>query len=334
MPQKLYPSAHILEIFMPFLHNEKRLIEVLQKIAEMDFYRNVELPTFPTKERRDTVRRILRDNDLTAATYAAPYLNEREMSLCDLNDRRRAETIRYLKMQADLAAECGYSTFGVPSGPYPGDEFHDEAMAVQADTLARIADYTALLGMNCSIEPLDRYVHKKALIGPMDEVVRWFKPLHRAHPNLFLHWDSSHEQLGGLGIFNTLDMASASDIRDYVKKNNINYMYDGNGNTDWQDEVLRTGVSHNHNVGINGGSGKTNYMASINYSNRQGVVVGSENQRANLRSLISTKVLKDRLDLSVGINGMTGKYVGVPMFDEGRSVLDAISTKVVQFLTL
>ncbi|MBR6839722.1 MAG: sugar phosphate isomerase/epimerase, partial [Oscillospiraceae bacterium] len=208
MPQKLYPSAHILEMFMPYLHDEKRLIEVLRNIAEMGFYRNVELPTFPTKEHRDTVRRILRDNDLTAATYAAPYLNEREMSLCDLNDRRRAETIRYLKMQADLAAECGCSTFGVPSGPYPGDEFHDEAMAVQADTLARIADYTALLGMNCSIEPLDRYAHKKALIGPMDEVVRWFKPLHRAHPNLFLHWDSSHEQLGGLGIFNTLEMAA------------------------------------------------------------------------------------------------------------------------------
>lgn len=208
MPQKLYPSAHILEMFMPYLHDEKRLIEALRKIAEMGFYRNVELPTFPTKEHRDTVRRILRDNDLTAATYAAPYLNERGMSLCDLNDRRRAETIRYLKMQADLAAECGYSTFGVPSGPYPGDEFHDEAMAVQADTLARIADYAALLGMNCSIEPLDRYVHKKALIGPMDEVVRWFKPLHKAHPNLFLHWDSSHEQLGGLGILNTLDMAA------------------------------------------------------------------------------------------------------------------------------
>ncbi len=208
MPQKLYPSAHILEMFMPYLHDEKRLIEVLRKIAEMGFYRNVELPTFPTKEHRDTVRRILRDNDLTAVTYAAPYLNEREMSLCDLNDRRRAETIRYLKMQADLAAESGCMTFGVPSGPYPGDEFHDEAMAVQADTLARIADYTALLGMNCSIEPLDRYAHKKALIGPMDEVVRWFKSLHRAHPNLFLHWDSSHEQLGGLGIYNTLDMAA------------------------------------------------------------------------------------------------------------------------------
>lgn len=126
-------------------------------------------------------------------------------------------------------------------------------------------------------------------------------------------------------VLNTLDMASASDIRSYVNKNNINYMYDGNGNTDWQKEVLHTGISHNHNIGINGGTGKTNYMASINYANRQGVVVGSENQRANLRSLISTKVLKDRLDLSVSFNGMTGKYVGVPMGDEGRSVLDAMN---------
>ena len=126
-------------------------------------------------------------------------------------------------------------------------------------------------------------------------------------------------------VLKTLDMASASDIRSYVSKNNINYMYDGNGNTDWQDEVLHTGVSHNHNVSINGGSDKTKYMASINYANRQGVVVGSENQRANLRSLLSTKVLKDRLDLSVSVNGMTGKNVGVPMGDEGRSVLDAMN---------
>ena len=205
---KLFPSAQILEIFMPYLHDEKRMIGVLQKIVEMDFYRNVELPAFPTKEHRETVRRLLRDNDLTAATYTTPYLNERKMSLCDLSDRRRAETLRFLKMQADYAAECGYTTFGVPSGPYPGDEFHDEAMAVQADSLARIADYTALLGMNCSIEPLDRHAYKKMLIGPMDEVVCWFKPLHKAHPNLFLHWDSAHEQLGGLGLFDTLHMAA------------------------------------------------------------------------------------------------------------------------------
>ncbi len=126
-------------------------------------------------------------------------------------------------------------------------------------------------------------------------------------------------------VLKTLDVASANDIRDYVKKNNINYMYDGNGSTDWQDEVLRTGVSHNHNVGVNGGTEKTKYMASANYANREGVIRGSYNHRLNVRSLLSTKVLKDRLDLSVSVNGMTGKYVGVPMGDEGRSVLDAMN---------
>lgn len=208
MPQKLYPSAHILEMFMPYLHDEKRLIEILRKIAENRFYRNVELPSFPTKEHRESVRIILADNDLTATTFAAPFLNERQMSLCDLNEQRRTEVLEFLKMHADFAAESGYTTFGVPSGPYPGDALRDEAMTAQADTLAQIADYCAVLGMNCSIEPLDRYAHKKALIGPMDEVVAWFRPLHEAHPNLFLHWDSSHEQLGGLGIFNTLEMAA------------------------------------------------------------------------------------------------------------------------------
>lgn len=126
-------------------------------------------------------------------------------------------------------------------------------------------------------------------------------------------------------ISKTLDMASAEDIRNYVAKNNLKYEYDKGGNVDWQDEVLRTAVSHNHNVAINGGSSKTKYMASVDYMNREGVIKGSYMNRLNLRSLISTKVLKDRLDLSMGINSMYGKHVGVPMNNEGGSVLDAMN---------
>ncbi len=131
-------------------------------------------------------------------------------------------------------------------------------------------------------------------------------------------------------IAKTLDMASASDIRDYVSKNNIDYAYDKGGDTDWQDEVLRTGISHNHNVAINGGNAKTKYMASVNYMNREGVIDGTHMNRLNVRSLLSSKILKDHLDVSVGINAMYGKHVGVPMtyFTDGRgsaSVLDAMN---------
>ena len=126
-------------------------------------------------------------------------------------------------------------------------------------------------------------------------------------------------------IAKTLDMATADDIRQYVQKNNLTYEYDKGANTDWQDEVLRTGFSHNHNVSINGGSTKTKYMASINYIDREGVIDGSKMNRLNVRSLISTKVLKDIVELSVGLNSMYGKHVGVKMDNEGASVLDAMN---------
>ena len=126
-------------------------------------------------------------------------------------------------------------------------------------------------------------------------------------------------------ISKKLDIATADDIRNYVKTNGLDYAYDNHGNTDWQDEVLRTAVSHNHNVSVNGGSERTKYMASVNYGNRQGVIRGSYNNRLNVRSLVSTKVLKDRLELSVGLNAMYGKHVGVKMDNEGASVLDAMN---------
>ncbi len=126
-------------------------------------------------------------------------------------------------------------------------------------------------------------------------------------------------------IAKKLDIATASDIRNYVKTNNLDYGYDNGADTDWQKEVLRTALSHNHNVSVNGGSERTKYMASVNYSDRQGVIKGSYNHRLNVRSLVSTKVLKDRLELSAGLNSMYGKFVGVPMNNEGASVLDAMN---------
>ena len=123
----------------------------------------------------------------------------------------------------------------------------------------------------------------------------------------------------------TLDMATADDIRNYVKKNNIDYAYDKGSSTDWQKEVLRTGISHNHNLSINGGSKKTTYMASLNFMNRNGIVQGTEMNRVNFRSMVSSKVLKDHLDLSAGLNAMYGKHEGVQMGVDGASVLDAMN---------
>lgn len=126
-------------------------------------------------------------------------------------------------------------------------------------------------------------------------------------------------------ILNTLDMASADDLRAYAEATGATLANDMGANTNWQDEVLRTAISTNHNLSINGGAGKTTYMASINYQDREGVITGSSMDRLNVRSLVTTKVLKDRLELSAGVNVKYGKAIGVPMNNEGASVLDAMN---------
>lgn len=126
-------------------------------------------------------------------------------------------------------------------------------------------------------------------------------------------------------ILNTLDMATADDLRNYYEQRGEEPKNDLGYNTNWQDEVLRTAISHNHNLSINGGGEKTTYMASLNYQQREGVIIGSSMDRLNVRSLVTTKVLKDRLEISAGVNARYGKGVGVPMGNEGASVLDAMN---------
>ena len=125
-------------------------------------------------------------------------------------------------------------------------------------------------------------------------------------------------------ILKKYDVCTADDLRQYAKDNNIT-LKDGGANTDWQDEVLRTGISHNHNVGISGGNGSTNYMISADLRKREGVIKMTGFDRFNVRSLVSTKTLKDHLTVSLGANMMYGKHFGVPSGNEGASVLDAMN---------
>lgn len=127
---------------------------------------------------------------------------------------------------------------------------------------------------------------------------------------------------------NSLDMMTAEQLLDFANSNNIDLSpyYDVNNpaNTNWQDEVLRTGFSHNHNVSINGGNEKTNYSASINFMDRQGVVRGTSMDRLNARSFVQTKALNNRLELSFSVNASVRNSSTGPTGGQGQSVLDAM----------
>lgn len=75
----------------------------------------------------------------------------------------------------------------------------------------------------------------------------------------------------------------------------LNRIGDG---TDWQDVLLRTGISHNVQVSASGGNEKTQFMLSGNYLTQEGVVDNNDYTRYSLRSNIDHK-FNDRFSMSV-----------------------------------
>ncbi|MBQ8098702.1 MAG: TonB-dependent receptor [Bacteroidaceae bacterium] len=68
--------------------------------------------------------------------------------------------------------------------------------------------------------------------------------------------------------------------------------------TDWQDAVLRSAWSQTHEISFSGGDNKTRYQISGNYTNQDGIVIGSDFSRYNLRANVERQ-LSDKFLLSV-----------------------------------
>jgi TonB-linked outer membrane protein, SusC/RagA family/TonB-dependent outer membrane receptor, SusC/RagA subfamily, signature region len=126
-------------------------------------------------------------------------------------------------------------------------------------------------------------------------------------------------------VMKNLDILSASELRNWANTNNVVLDNDMNGNTNWQKEVQRTAISHNHNVSISGGNEQTSYNASLTYLDKQGVIRGTDMDRLIARAFLQTKTLKDRLTLSFNVNSSITNNHSVITDKDGASVFDAMN---------
>jgi len=62
--------------------------------------------------------------------------------------------------------------------------------------------------------------------------------------------------------------------------------------TDWQDAVVRTALTHSHQISLHGGSQKTQFSLSGGYMNQDGTVVGSNFERFSARTNIDHEFAK------------------------------------------
>ncbi|WP_238750348.1 SusC/RagA family TonB-linked outer membrane protein [Neolewinella maritima] len=111
-----------------------------------------------------------------------------------------------------------------------------------------------------------------------------------------------NEYLRLIGRAADLNRAQNPDAQDLPTSEGVRAANDYGGDTDWVDEVTRTGISHVHNLSYSGGSGATTYRASVNYRDIQGIgFINDGFQQLNGRLSVTQKALNDRLSIGVDI---------------------------------
>lgn len=102
---------------------------------------------------------------------------------------------------------------------------------------------------------------------------------------------------------------TAADYRSQIAAGKA--FHDFGFSTDWQSEVLRNPVSHRQNVSLSGGSTNTNYTASLNYQDGQGIFKRSDNQTLTARINLGQSMLNGKLHADFNmLTGVNAYFTG------------------------
>ena len=106
------------------------------------------------------------------------------------------------------------------------------------------------------------------------------------------------------------------------------------GNTDWQDVVLQTGLTNNHNIAYGGGTDKGNYRFSFGYMDQNGIFKKSGFNRYSARFNGDQKFLDDKLTVGVNITASNTGDRSVPITNNAGFGGDLLARMLVTNPTL
>jgi TonB-linked SusC/RagA family outer membrane protein len=78
--------------------------------------------------------------------------------------------------------------------------------------------------------------------------------------------------------------------------------------TNWIDEITRTGISQSHNLSLSGGARNTSYRVALNYRNVNGIALNNGFNRLNGRLNLSQSALNNRLKLNGNLTITTSNH--------------------------
>ena len=79
--------------------------------------------------------------------------------------------------------------------------------------------------------------------------------------------------------------------------------------TDWMDEIFRTGFQHSHTINASGGTEKSQYYFSLGFTNQEGIILSNDLRRFNVKGNLTqdlNKWVKVGLDIQANKSNMSG----------------------------
>lgn len=104
------------------------------------------------------------------------------------------------------------------------------------------------------------------------------------------------------------DFCDANDYRQQIKDGLRDAAWDLGDNTNWIDAIIRTGLSHVHNVSFKGGNAQTNYIFNVNYRNLQGIFKRSDKEEFQGRAEVNHSMFDDKLRFNFQLLGNQTGY--------------------------
>lgn len=110
-----------------------------------------------------------------------------------------------------------------------------------------------------------------------------------------------------------LDVYSGDEMRQLAYNNRALYGAEsftklGSANTNWQKEIFRTAISHDHNLSVSGAYKTLPYRASVGYTDQMGILKNTDMQRITGSISLDPTFFKSSLKVSMNVKAMNTEH--------------------------
>lgn len=207
----IVPSVLLSEAFFLNKDNKKFIVSKIEHVIQDGFFKSIEIAPIADAKLRKQVYKDLQTKDCKVKeciVWASERLAEPSVNLNALDESVRKKSVDDVKAILDIAKETGATHVGINAGPNVGILQRSSAYQALINSVTEIADYAKTLDITVLLEPLDRFAHKKKLLGSTRDAKELFEIICANCKNVKLSLDTAHTALNREDLCETCDLVA------------------------------------------------------------------------------------------------------------------------------